>query len=216
MHIKRKTIPAFWPISRTGTKYMAVPIHNKNDSLPLIIVMRDILDLVKTKKEMKKIVHEKKILVNGKLINSINYPLSLFDTLAIPSVKKFYRAELNGKKINFSEIKESEVNIKMFKVIGKTTLPGKKVQINFNGGKNLLSNEKINVGDFALIDMTNNKIKNHVVLGKNTSVLVVEGKHKGKSGKIKEIFKEGENIIAKIESKLEEISTNIDKIYAIE
>ena len=56
MHIKRKTIGNFWPVPRTGTKYMAVPSHEENNSLSLILVIRDVLKLVKTKKELKKVI----------------------------------------------------------------------------------------------------------------------------------------------------------------
>ena len=94
MHIKRKTIGNFMPVPRTGTKYMAVPGHNQRDSMSLILVMRDILKLVKTKKELKKVLNEKKVLVNGKIVNETNYPLSLYDVLGLPSAKKYYRVRM--------------------------------------------------------------------------------------------------------------------------
>ena len=61
MHIKRKTMPKFWPVARTGSKYMAVPSHEQRSSVPLIMVIRDMLKLVKNKKELKKVMNEKKI-----------------------------------------------------------------------------------------------------------------------------------------------------------
>jgi small subunit ribosomal protein S4e len=216
MHVKRKTIPKFWPIQRTGTKYMAVPVHDRGSSMPLMIVMRDVLKLVKTRKELQKVLNDKKILVNGKITIEKNYPICLFDTLAIPSIKKFYRATLNDKKMGFEEIKESEISTRMFKVIGKKILTGKKVQLNFSNGKNLISNEKLESGNFVVMDMLSNKIKKTIILEKGAKVLIIEGKHIGKSGKINEIVTEGENVIAKIKSADEEISTNITNLFAIE
>jgi small subunit ribosomal protein S4e len=214
-HIKRKTIPEFWPISRTGTKYMAVPSHNIESSIPLIIVIRDILGLVKNMKEMKKIVHEKKVSVNGKIVSEINYPITLFDTFAIPSINKFYKTTLNERKIEVIETKGNETT-KVDKVIGKKILPGKKIQLNFKSGRNIISNEKIATGDFAVIDLEKNKIKKIIKLEKDSKIIIIEGKHKGKAGKIKEIIKEGENIVAKIKSEEEEISTNIKNLFALE
>jgi small subunit ribosomal protein S4e len=215
MHIKRKTIPNFWPIQRSGSKYMAVPTHNQAVSMPMIIVLRDILKLVKTKKELKKIVNEKKINVNGKAVKELNYPLSLFDTLSMPSVKKSYRAVLASKRMSFEEIKESEAGTRVYKVIGKKTLPGKKVQINLNNGKNLLTSEKISSGDFVEIDNLKNKILKIIPLAKETKVIAIAGKHMGKSGKIKEIVTEGGNTIAKIKTDKEEISANVKNLFAL-
>lgn len=216
MHIVRKTIPNFWPIARTGTKYMAVASHSVNDAIPIIIIMRDILKYVKTMKEMKKIIHEKKVLVNGRIATETNYPVTLFDTLAIPSIKKFYRAILVGKKMNFVEIKETEINTRICKIINKRVLPGKKIQINFDNGRNIISNEKVKTGDFAVIDLVNNKIKKMIAMEKGAEIMIVKGKHMGKTGAVKEIVKQGDEVIAKIKTKEGEISTNVTNLFAIE
>lgn len=216
MHIKRKTIPTFWPVRRTGTKYMAVPTHNQRNSMPLIIVARDILEIVKSKKELKKVLNEKKIIINGKIVREPNYPISLFDSVSIPSVNKYYRATLNNKKMELTQIKENEANSRIYKVIGKTQLSGKKVQLNLGNGRNILSSENVKTGNFIILDNVKNKILKTIALEKDVSVMIVKGKHAGKSGKIKEIVKEGENVIGKIKSVAGEISTNIKNLFAIE
>jgi len=216
MHIKRKTISKLWPVQRTGTKYMAVPSHNQHDSIPLMIATRDMLGIVKSKKELKKLLNEKKIAINGRLIKETNYPLTLFDVLSIPSINKHYRATLTGKKMDISIIKDSESNQRIYKIIGEKQLAGKKVQINLTNGRNILSSEKMKTGDFVVLDNLKNKVLRTISLGKDVPVLIVKGKHIGKSGKIKEIIKEGENTIGKIKSEEGEISTNIQNLFAIE
>ena len=42
MYLKRNCIGKFWPVPRKGTKYQAVATHDKNESIPLIVVARDI------------------------------------------------------------------------------------------------------------------------------------------------------------------------------
>ena len=64
-----------------GTKYLIVPSHSKKSGIPLLIVMREVLKLVNTRKELKKILLENKVLVNNKPIREENYSLVLFDTL---------------------------------------------------------------------------------------------------------------------------------------
>jgi small subunit ribosomal protein S4e len=214
MHIKRKTIPKIWPIAKTGNKYMAVPSHNQQEALPLIIVIRDLLNLVKTKKELKKILSEKKILVNGKIVRETNYPVSLFDSLAIPSIGKYWKIELVDKKLQLSPSTEKDMKSRISKVVNKTKLAGNKIQINLGNGRNIVSDEKLNVGDFVLVDTEKNKITKVIKLEKDTPVIIIKGKHISKSGKIKEIVKEGQNVIAKIKAKEGEISTNIENLSA--
>jgi small subunit ribosomal protein S4e len=214
MHIKRKTIPKFWPIARTGNKYLAVPSHNKNEALPLVIVMRELLGLVKTKKELKKVLNEKKVLVNGKIVQETNYPISLFDSLAIPSINKYFRIVLAAKKLSLIPITEKEINTGLFKVINKILVAKGKTQLNLSNGRNMITSEKIQVGNFVAVDNIKNKIIKIIPLEKDTKVIVIKGKHMGESGKIKEIVKEGQNNIAKIKADNGEISTEINNLFA--
>ena len=216
MHIKRKTIPDFWPIPRTGTKYMAVPSHNPYNSVSLMMILRDILKIAKTRKEIKKLLNEKKILVNGKIVKETNYPITLFDSIAMPSIKKYYKADLENRRMILRDVSDKESHTRIYKVIGKSILPGKKVQLNLSNGRNIISSEKISVGNFVIMNNTENKILKVVPLKENLEVLVIKGKHTGKRGKVKEIIKEGENTIAKIASKHEEIKANVNNLFAIE
>jgi len=216
MHIKRKTIGNFWPIQRTGDKWMAVPTHNQRNSMPLMIVARDVLKIVKSKKELKKILNEKKIIINGKIVKETNYPIGLFDSLSIPLMKKQYKVVLKNKRFDFVEVSEKQSETRVYKVIGKRQMAGKKVQVNLSNGRNILTSEKIAVGDFVVMDNLKNKILKIISLKKDVEVLVIAGKHTGKSGKIKEILKAGENSVAEIKTKEGEIKANIKNIFAIE
>lgn len=213
MHLKRKAIPKFWPVQKTGTKYMAVATHEKSKAIPLIVVLRDILKIVKNKKELKMLLHEKKVAINGKLINEANYPLMLFDCLSFPSIKKYYKVGLENKKFALKEINEAESKHRVYKIIGKKVLPGKKIQLNLSNGRNVLSNEKVNVGDFIVLS-NEGKILKTIALKKEAEAIVIGGKYAGREGKIKEIVKEGEAIIARMTSNGEEIKVNIKNLFA--
>jgi small subunit ribosomal protein S4e len=212
MHIKRKTISKLWPITRTGTKYLAVPSHNQSTSLPLVIVAREMLKIIKTKKELKKILSEKQILVNGKIVKEVNYPVSLFDYLSIPAANEHYKMILEGKKLKLVKASEKDTSSNIFKVIGKRMLGKNIMQINLTNGRNVLSNEKIEVGNFVLVDHKN-KINKILPLEKDVKVIAISGKHMGENGKVKEIVKEGQNEIAKVKGAKEEFSTNINNLF---
>ena len=135
-HLKRHKIGKFWPIPRKGTKYLAVATHNKNDAIPLVVIVRDVLKLVKNKKELQRIINKREIQINHKEIRETNYPVCLFDVINLPSIKKNYRAMLStNKKMIFEEISDEEAKTKVFKVISKKTLSNKKMQLNLIHGK---------------------------------------------------------------------------------
>ena len=97
MYKNKNNIKNFWPVPRKGTKYVAISLHNKNNSIPLLVVIRDILKLVKTAKELKRVLNEKQIKINGKVIKDVRYPTGLFDIISIND--KTYKYNFNGKKV---------------------------------------------------------------------------------------------------------------------
>jgi small subunit ribosomal protein S4e len=213
MHLKRRTKPKFIAVPVTGSKYLARPSHNQNNAISLMLAMRDLLQIVKTKKELKKLLLEKKIIVNEKIVGEINYPVSLFDTLSLPSAKKYFRATLVGSKLQLEPITEKDAHVNVCKVINKTILKGKKVQINLSNGRNIISNEKVNVDDFVMFDNQKKTITKIIPLVKNEKVIVIKGKHMGIKGKLIDIEKKGQNEIAKIKTDAGETSMNKENLF---
>ena len=217
MHLKRHKIGKFWPVPRKGTKYLAVATHNKNDAIPLVVVVRDVLKLVKNKKELQRIINERKIQINHKEIRETNYPVCLFDVINLPDIKKNYRAMLStNKKMIFEEIPEEEAKTKIFKVISKKTLSNKKMQLNLIHGKNIISNEKIKTGDSVVLNLKDNKILKIIPMKEGTNVFVIKGKHAGHQGKIQEIMDRGGKSIAKIISDEGKVNVWIKNIIVTE
>ena len=200
MHHNRHNIGKFWPIPRKGSKYLARRSHNQNDSVPLVVVMRDVLGLVKSKKELKKAINEKQIILNGKEVRETNYPVSLFDVIGVVSMKKHFKAVLNvSKKLVFEEVSGKDAESKVFKVIGKKVIGKDKVQVNLLHGNNVLvdDNEKINVGDSLVVGF-DGKVVKVIAMEKGHVGYVTHGKHTGHKGKIEEIVVRGGKRLAQI------------------
>jgi small subunit ribosomal protein S4e len=140
MYQKRNNVPKFWPVARKGTKYLAIADHNQNESIPLVIVVRDLLKLVKNKKELKRLLNEKQIQINHREIRETNFPVCLFDILSFPQMKKHYRMILSkGKKAVLEEVSEKKAETKIFKVMDKKMLSKNAVQFNLTNGRNIIS-----------------------------------------------------------------------------
>ena len=215
MHIKRRTILKFWPIARSGSKYIMVPAHEKHKAVPLMVFMRDILEIVRNKKELKRMLLEKKIMINGKLVKEASYPLMFYDSLSIPVANKHYRVWMIGRRFNLIEIKEAEAENRVYKVINTRKIKEGKIQVNLDCGRNIISSEKIKPGDFVLFNNSKNKIDKILYLKENVEVIAIAGKHAGKTGKVKEIVQVGEETLAVIKTKMEEIKANINNLYVI-
>lgn len=195
-HLKREKVPKNWPIPRKGNAFVIRPSHSYEKGLPVLVILREILGVAKTRKEVKKAIHEKNILINGKAIKNERNTAVLFDVITIIPSKKNYRIELtrNGK-FKLEEIKSSEANSKVAKIINKKILKGKKIQLNLSDGRNMLYDKKCNTGESVLIDLKNKKIEKTLPLKTKARVIVYAGKHSGKKGAIESINEKNKMIV---------------------
>jgi len=211
-HTIRQTINKTWPIPRKGTKYVVVPSHNKKSGIPLLILMREMLGVVKTRKELKKILHEEKVVVNSKVAKEENLSLALFDTLKLKALDKYYMVSFSKiGKIALVEISEKDCEFKISKVIDKKILKGGKVQINLYDGRNFLYDKEIKVGDSVLINLDSKKIENIIHISENSEVMVIKGKHLGQRGKVVKVEEEK----ALIQTKQGEVEIKLEELIAL-
>ena len=169
--------------------------------------MRDLLKVAQNRKEAKKMIHLKNILINGKEVRDEKEGVLLFDIITLTQSKSNYRLTIiKNEKFNLEEIKEGEADTKVAKIIGKTMLKGKKVQLNLSDGRNFLSNMECKVDDSVLINLKNKKIEKCLALKDNSEVIVFAGKHSGEKGKIEKINQE---------KKTAEINTGKEKINVL-
>lgn len=215
MHIKRNVAPKSWPIVRKGTTYVVRPNFNLHKGISILMILRDMLKIVQNRKEAKKAIHTESILLNKKAVRDEKNAALLFDIITIVPSKKNYRLELleNGK-FTLNEVSEKEAGKKISKISNKKILKGKKVQINFNDGRNVVSNVKCSVGDSAVIDVEKKKIEKILEMKEKSNVFVFEGKHAGKKGIIEKI--DAKKGIAEIKTKDRKINTLIKQIIVVE
>ena len=187
-HMKRHEAPKTWPIPRKGTTFV---ITNNSKGLPLLIALRDVLGLAQNRRELKKAIHNKDLMVSSKLVDDDKKSMELFDILTIVPEKKSYQLTLSNKgKYTLEEINEKDTKTKVTKIVGKKRLSGKKTQINLLDGRNYLSEIKCNVNDSVIVDLEKNEISKVLPLKEKSDVLVIGGKHAGAKGKITQIVPE--------------------------
>ena len=212
-HLKRKGIPHEWPVKRKGTTFVVKPVSRKG--IPVLIVLRDVLKVAENRKEVKKAIHRKNILVNNKVLRDEKRGMTLFDTLTIVPSKKHYRLELSDKgKFSLNEIKENESKKKIEKIIEKRILKGKKVQLNLYSGGNILSDISCKTNDSIILELDKKKVEKCLPLKKKSKILVFAGKHSGEKGEIEELIPERK--MAKIKRGKDSVNILIKQLMAVE
>ncbi len=188
LHLKRINAPNTWPIERKTTKWISRPrlgSQSMNKSLSLNTIIKEILKIVKTSKEVRAILNKGLVKVDGKVRKDPNFPVSILDVVSI--LDENYRLFINTKrKLFLHKVKKTDATIKPKKIIGKKILKGNKLQINFIDGNNLLSKEdKVKVSDTIVYE--NDKEKDKLKFEKGSLIYLIEGKQVGKIGVIKEV-----------------------------
>ncbi len=168
--------------------------HKKFESIPLLIILRDILKLVDTSSEGEKIIKAKEILVDGKLRKDHKYPVGLMDVIHIPKINKGYRIVPVKKGLELLEIPVKEVNFKLCRVDGKTLIKNGELQLNLHDGRNIILESKVKkedykTGDSVLIELPSQKIVEHIKMEKGNLGIIIGGQNKGQFVKVKELKK---------------------------
>ncbi len=194
MRLTRQESTTKLPIPRKGNKYLARASSHVWNSVPVVIAVRDMLNMAKTAKEVREMIKAKILKINGRNVEDYRESIQLFNIFH--AGKDYVLTILPTKKFAFEESKVKE--LRLCKVTNKKILSKNTIQLNLHDGSNILSKDKISVGDSLYIDFSS-KIKKHVSLAKGEKVFIMSGKYTGLEGKISNIsgrkvnvqFKEG-------------------------
>ena len=99
-HLKRYKAPKSWPIhpkEDTWTVKPAPGSHAIEDSLPLLVIIRDILGLADNSREAKRIINTGNVLIDGRAVKDYKFPVGFMDVLTIPKTEENYRILLDTK-----------------------------------------------------------------------------------------------------------------------
>ena len=190
IHQKRISAPKSWMISRKSNKWITATNpgpHSKKFSIPLIVVVRDMLKVVDTRKEAKIILSEGKIFVNGIVRKDIKFPIGLFDIVSIPLEMKAYRVLYDRKgRLALHKLKNLDENL-LTRINGKTTVKEGKIQLNLSDGTNILDDNGYYTKDTLLFSVSNKDIVKRIEYKVGNLAMIIGGKHTGEIGIIKEI-----------------------------
>jgi small subunit ribosomal protein S4e len=189
-HQKRLSVPKSWKIGRKGYKWVSATHpgpHSQARSLPLGIILRNVLKLVDNSREGKRILSEGKVLVDGIPRKDLRFPVGLFDVITLPLINESYRMLQDDKgRLTLHKLNETTVN-KLCRIDNKTTLKGGKVQLNLSDGTNIFGSNEYGTKDSLILSVPDKKVLKHLQFKVGNLAMVVGGQHSGEIGKIKDI-----------------------------
>ncbi len=203
-HLKRLNIENSWRIKKKGFKYVTRPLpgpHNMATSMPLNVMLRDVLALSNTKRESRLILQNKNILINGKRRKELKFPVGLFDLVEAEETKEYFRVILDKKgKIAVIKIEKKDAELRPVRVVGKSKLKGK-TQLHLSDGSNLIvDKDDFKTADTLILSTKKNEIKEKLPFKKKALVYLIGGKHISELGTVEDI--KGNKITYKVKEEI--------------
>jgi len=200
--LKRLAAPEFWPVHRKERKWAVRPRpgpHPLERSVPLLVIVRDVLKLAKTGREARKIISEGHFKVDGRVRKDYKYPVGFMDVIEIPATGEYYRLVPYPTKFFYLQpITREEASFKPDRIENKTTVRGGHIQLNMFDGRNILvrvedpRNPKEDIYktmDTLIITLPDQQIKDVLRFDKGKLAIIVGGKNVGKTGRIIDVQK---------------------------
>jgi len=215
--LKRQMAPTFWGINRKEKRFVITVrpgSHQKNNSIPTAVLLRDTLKKVKTLREAKSSIYGGKVKIDGVIQKSLHHSIGLMDIIELDGVTDVYRlVPNNGHILEPIKIDAAEKSKKLVKVKSKTTIKDGKTQLGFHDGRTMITDINANIDDTCLLQIPEQKILDVIKFEKNSQVIVTKGANAGRVGLINEI-KQGTFTLPKrinllIDDKTVEIPANI-------
>jgi len=194
-HLKRFAAPPLWPIPKKTAIWAVKPSpgpHPADYSIPLAIILRDILGYANNMREVRFILNDKMVLIDGVARRDPKFPVGVMDVLSIPKTGENYRIlpDRRGRLI-LHRIDDSEARFKLCKIIGKTMLKKGRLQLNLHDGRNILVKladplhpveDVYHTHDALQISIPENIPVTHIPLKNGTLCLIIRGSNIGRTG----------------------------------
>ena len=150
--------------------------------MPLTLILRDILTVAHTKREAKKILHSRQVMVDGKIETDSGRGVGLMDVLTIGDLNYRCILDTNGK-LRYRAISKKSAETKICMITGKTTIKGGLTQIHLHDGRNIVmdSSTDYNTGDSVVLSLPSQEIKTHLPMKKGSLSYLIGGSHIGET-----------------------------------
>ncbi|MFX0122932.1 MAG: 30S ribosomal protein S4e [Candidatus Hodarchaeota archaeon] len=200
-HRKRLSAPIAYPIQRKHGIFTIKPYPTRStmeSSIPLGIIIREILGYAKTLSEVKKILSRKMVKIDGRIQTSHKSSLGPMDVLEITKTEEYFRMlPYRGKRrFKLHPISKDDAHLKMQRIKRKNAVKNGLIQLTFHDGRNYLLDPEeeqkfpiaeLTVKDSVMFNLEDKIIEDHYPFAEGNTAVIMGGHNVGIVGKIQEI-----------------------------
>lgn len=197
-HLRREVSPGFWPIHRKRFAWTVKPSpgpHPITRSVPLGIVLRDILKYTYTMGETRKVLAERKVYVDGRVVTDYKFPVGFMDVLYLKGPEEYFRVLPHPSKfLMLHRISAEEAELKPLRIQRKITVKNGYIQVTFHDGRNYVikstdpaSRQLYKTYDTVLMHLSSKQIVDSAKMAEGSIACVIDGRNVGFIGTIQSI-----------------------------
>jgi len=192
LKVKRTTVPSFWKLSKKRKRFVVRTSpgpHPKSYSYPILVLLRDVLGIVKTRREALTVLNAGGVQVDGRAIRSESFPVGLMDVIDFPKVGKSYRLVPNKGRLTPVEIGTGEKDIKLCIVKSKNSVKGSKVGYGLHDGRIIFPEAKLDIkpGDSCILKVPGQEFQGSFRLKTGDLALLIRGYRSGEVATVEEM-----------------------------
>merc|ERR1712141_434666 len=182
-HLKRLNAPNHWMLDKLTGVYAPKPSqgpHKQRECLPLILFLRNRLHYALTGDEVKKILMQRLVKVDGKVRTDVNFPAGFMDVITIEKTDENFRLIYDVKgRFAIHRITPEEARYKLCRVVRVgVAQKGVPFSVTHDARTIRYPNPDIKVNDSVILDIESGTITGGHNLGR-VGVIASRDRHPG-------------------------------------
>jgi small subunit ribosomal protein S4e len=191
-HQKRLSAPKSWPVERKSETFTVKADAGPHGEagVPLLVLLRDGLGYVDSRKEARYALNQDNVVINGTAVSDEERPVGMFDIVAFDEREEYYRVfPGEGGRLALTPIDADAAQSKLGKIIDKRHVPGGDVQLTLHDGQTLLVEDETayDAGDSVVVANADGEVVAHFEFEEGALVTAVNGTHAGEIGVIEAV-----------------------------
>jgi small subunit ribosomal protein S4e len=188
-HLKRMFAPSHWMLDKLKGRWAPKPSagpHKMRECMPLIVLLRERLKYALTYHEVKMIVMQRLIKVDGKVRTDMFFPAGFMDVVQIEKTKENFRMMYDTKgRFAIHKVVKEEAAYKLCRVKKLVRGPkGTPYAVTHDGRTLRYPDPAIKVNDTVRLDLESGKILDFAAFEAGNSVMICGGNNIGRVGTI--------------------------------
>jgi len=188
-HLKRMFAPSHWMLDKLRGRWAPKPSagpHKLRECMPLIVMLRERLKYALTYREVKMIVMQRLIKVDGKVRTDMFFPAGFMDVISIEKTKENFRLLYDTKcRFTLHKVAKEEAGYKLCRV--KKVMRGPKgtpYAVTHDGRTLRYPDPDVKPNDTIRVDLTTGKQMDHIKFEAGNTATISGGNNMGRVGVI--------------------------------